>query len=601
MGRDYIAIALTSLLTLAGPTLWSTGASAEYRLDGPFTYDNLSLYRIHDGAAKVSAPLDVGTAVKQGLVKFHAGVTTGINVTADNLSDRAVFVQFGTLLEGATQDQVVGTEFILPPRSTGTPIDIFCVEKGRWEPRAGEDAANYSTTGTLLPANMARLGILAGSAHSRVAARLRQLGVWISVDDMLRNLSDSTGTPIARVMWPTSLPEALKNPALESAERRYLDALQPKGESGDTIGVVFAINGKLWSADVYSSGELFRRMWPNLLQAGITEAIAAKRAVFEAPPEVSRVNAFLSEGAAAPTIDEIALLSRGIEKRDGNSVAYYESGSGGHWLHRGYLAKDNPGAPTITLQHTVLKMLETGEVSGRRSIASTGEIGDQAFQTQLLSNIALDNENQILRSANIESYSSERSRALLEPILNRTREALVPAGITDRPRPVAQTPAEDSAIFKWFIPPLLLLVLYAAAAVYLMVRHSWRHTPLVMRNDQRGSDCQALPVVISACGQSQVIHTEIEQQDLVAIACHGSGALPEWDDADPLWFHDDGLSIVQPAPCRIRSRSPSASVVETGLTPLSPALFICATQKEENKSIVSVSREEQRNELMEAA
>jgi len=44
----------------------------------------------------------------------------------------------------------------------------------------------------------------------------------------------------------------------------------------DAIGYAFAINGKLNSADVYASRELFARMWPKLLKASAIEAMAER-------------------------------------------------------------------------------------------------------------------------------------------------------------------------------------------------------------------------------------------------------------------------------------------------------------------------------------
>ena len=56
-------------------------------------------------------------------------------------------------------------------------------------------------------------------------------------------------------------------------------ALEQAGEKDDdVVGYVFAVNGKLNSADVYPSNGLFRKMWPKLLQASVTEAIGEKNA-----------------------------------------------------------------------------------------------------------------------------------------------------------------------------------------------------------------------------------------------------------------------------------------------------------------------------------
>ncbi len=67
------------------------------------------------------------------------------------------------------------------------------------------------------------------------------------------------------------------------------NALKAKGEAGDDIvGYVFAVNGKLNSADVYPSNGLFRKMWGKLLTASAIEAIGHRNAPNVAPPDVGR-------------------------------------------------------------------------------------------------------------------------------------------------------------------------------------------------------------------------------------------------------------------------------------------------------------------------
>ena len=471
MRRAFTVTAFISLLALAGLTFGSSCASAGYRLDGPFTYENLSLYRVHGGASKAPAPLDIGSAFKQGMIQLHKSKT--LNATIDNLSDREVFVQFGTLLVGATQDQLISTELILPPRSTGIPVDVFCIEKGRWLPRLGGDVSNFSTTGALLPSSVAQLWLLASSVHSLSAGRLRQLGVWMSIDDFVRDLSGRVDPSAEQLESPTSLPMALDNPALRLVEQNYLDVLQPKGGSeADIVGVAFAINGKLQNADVYSSNDLFRQMWPSLLRTATAQAIAEKSVTFLAPPEASRASALLSESEGTPVSDPMLAQFDGFEKHYGNSVAYYESKSGSRWLHRGYLARESLAPPATTLRYTALRMLETDAIGDSGVVVTSDEHDAQTFQTRLLSNIAKDHERSILDSANNESGTSERSRMLLEPILNHTGAEFVSPRMIGQPGPVARA-SNDSEILKWLIPPLLVPAL--CGALCWLVRRSLRY------------------------------------------------------------------------------------------------------------------------------
>ena len=68
----------------------------------------------------------------------------------------------------------------------------------------------------------------------------------------------------------------------------------------DVVGYVFAVNGKLNSADLYPSNALFRKMWAKLLRASATEAIAESDMTSSAgtPPSADAVMAFLETSEA---------------------------------------------------------------------------------------------------------------------------------------------------------------------------------------------------------------------------------------------------------------------------------------------------------------
>jgi len=70
---------------------------------------------------------------------------------------------------------------------------------------------------------------------------------------------------------------ALENKKVIQAADAYIEHLSNIIESQpDAIGYAVAINGKLNSADVYASHELFARMWPKLLKASAIEAMAER-------------------------------------------------------------------------------------------------------------------------------------------------------------------------------------------------------------------------------------------------------------------------------------------------------------------------------------
>jgi hypothetical protein len=90
---------------------------------------------------------------------------------------------------------------------------------------------------------------------------LRQQEVWRRVRSVQEKLSTNVGAPVYSTASQTSLQLALENEKLKDAQAAYLNALTGAGEKADdVIGYVFAVNGKLNSAEVYPSNGLFRKM-----------------------------------------------------------------------------------------------------------------------------------------------------------------------------------------------------------------------------------------------------------------------------------------------------------------------------------------------------
>jgi hypothetical protein len=53
------------------------------------------------------------------------------------------------------------------------------------------------------------------------------------------------------------------------------------------------VNGKINSADIYPSNGLFRKMWPKLLRASVTEAIGERTAEDAPAPPTAAVSGFI--------------------------------------------------------------------------------------------------------------------------------------------------------------------------------------------------------------------------------------------------------------------------------------------------------------------
>jgi hypothetical protein len=139
----------------------------------------------------------------------------------------------------------------------------------------------------------------------------------------------------------SSLQLALENEKLKDAQATYLAALRGAAEKDDdVVGYVFAVNGKLNSAEVYPSNGLFRKMWPKLLQASVTEAIGQRNAGGEATPTTDVASAFLEEARQGRASENTLPAAVRLEMRDAEKSLYFETKrADGAWVHRSYLAK----------------------------------------------------------------------------------------------------------------------------------------------------------------------------------------------------------------------------------------------------------------------
>jgi hypothetical protein len=270
------------LLALAGMLVFQSPGNSQSALVGspPIAYDNASVQFLHGKGDNAPAPLALNEAISGGMAQVHLSPNKGVVV--DNLSDREVFIQAGDLVIGGVQDQLAGTGLVVPPRSTGTRIEVFCVERGRSDVREG-DSTSFVPGRSIVPSDIARLSIAARRTRSELTNQLSQFGVWLGVESLRARLSDRLDIAIASERSPTSLPLALENAQLDAALRPYLEALQP-GDSDDILGAAFSINGRWVATDVYSSNSLFKQMWPKLLRAHAIRSIAWGSDIYKSAP-----------------------------------------------------------------------------------------------------------------------------------------------------------------------------------------------------------------------------------------------------------------------------------------------------------------------------
>lgn len=360
------------LATAAG--LFSAGAAAAepeaYRVSGPVVHENLAIYFVHGKSANGPVPLTLQEALANGsTVVRETGSVNQLEV--ENTGDSEVFIQSGDIVKGGRQDRVLTVSLIIPPHSGAMPIASFCVEQGRWTARGREDAHHFESASAAVPSREAKIamkvpaappaatGSTPGEAPSAAArphpaylssldVSRRQQEVWKDVANIQNKLSLAVAAPVAMPESRSSLQLSLENEKLKEAQAGYVKALQPAGEAGDdVIGYVFAVNGKLNSADLYPSNGLFRKMWPKLLAANAVEAIGDKPAgASAAVPSEADVLAFLKSAEAGKAVEQPLIGSNKLETREAAGALFFETqrvpaapSANATWVHRNYLAK----------------------------------------------------------------------------------------------------------------------------------------------------------------------------------------------------------------------------------------------------------------------
>jgi ARG/rhodanese/phosphatase superfamily protein len=350
MPRTWIAfltISFFSVLSIASPL---RAADLDH-ISGPFAYRNLAIYLVHGNNSTDAVPLTIDEALLKRTAKvYETGEVNALEI--ENLGDQPVFVQSGDIIKGGRQDRALSASVWVPPRSGRVRVGAFCVEAGRWSPRGGENGRAFSSVDSVLPSREAKIAmnsVVSLGALGRTAPAYTsraQADVWRHVAKIQERLSNSLGVPVASTRSPTSLQLALESDELKKAEALYVQALQPAGERDpDVLGSVFAINGKLNSADLYPANGLFRKMWPKLINAYAAEAIGERGAAAFATPSIQTVLSFLGNAEDNVKAEKEITPDARLEIHESADVLYFETKSTSPsaafpaWIHRGYLAK----------------------------------------------------------------------------------------------------------------------------------------------------------------------------------------------------------------------------------------------------------------------
>lgn len=311
-------------------------ALTNYRISGPYSHKNLTVFLVH---GKDLLPgrtfLTLQEALAQKKVRIYE--TKDVNELAiRNFSNQDVYVQAGDIVRGGEQDRMISIDFIVPPKSGRMPIAAFCVESGRWSRRGEEQAGYFSSSENS-----------AATKEMRLAAKglASQDAVWASVSAAQEKLGKNVSETVAVTASPTSYELSVENAKVRETTAAYINALNGLlRNKPDVIGFAFAINGKVNSADVYASHALFAKLWPKLLKATATEALAEldQHQANAEPVASETINAFLADSEQPKAkAKDVTQRVRVVTREDDDNIFFetQDRREKDAWVHRNYIKK----------------------------------------------------------------------------------------------------------------------------------------------------------------------------------------------------------------------------------------------------------------------
>jgi hypothetical protein len=317
--------------------------ATEARVEGPFTHANLAIYVV--SAKGISArsylTLDEGLKTKKVVVR-EQGARRGTDqarvneLEVENVSDEWLYLQAGDVVAGGKQDRTIASDVAIPPHSGPHPIAAFCVEHGRWTPRASSGMA-FSASPAIVGSNALKRNIQEERDQGKIWAEVARQEARAAA-----TVTAGSDTPATTLSSTGTYGAIVENPRIGASRADYVKALLPRiHRSRDAVGVIVAINGEIVAADVYGSAPLFRKLARKLLESYAQEAALAGQSAAGAPG-LEAARSFLRDLPASSAEEKITdSVYRTTRRSDRTVVFEYsqsEEGAGGRvLLHRNYV------------------------------------------------------------------------------------------------------------------------------------------------------------------------------------------------------------------------------------------------------------------------
>jgi hypothetical protein len=280
-----------------------------WRLGEAVSYENLTVFPVlsaQDADTNEFATLDDALASGDAIVAEQGnylrrnrdgvadqGMSSGAQVNQlvlVNRGKRPLLLLAGEVVSGGKQDRIIGKDRLVPVGAAPLPLDVFCVEHGRWtggsdkfiaantmvHPSVREKAAveqDQSQVWAAVRAPNASAGVSGGlSGRSSTSVGMSAAAPQISTETVEVEVASSAPTQSYRKIYQSRAVQVSVEAFAGEMDRRFHRATSElKGEH--VIGVVVAYGGEVVWSDAFASSQLFDIYWPKLLRSYVVEAL----------------------------------------------------------------------------------------------------------------------------------------------------------------------------------------------------------------------------------------------------------------------------------------------------------------------------------------
>lgn len=305
IAATLILLAVVLPATNLGPSVGASAprpapAPSSWRLASPVTYQNLTIFAVvssQDADTSDFVTLDEALASGDVVVseqgdylrrsrdgRIPSGFSTGPQVNQlvlVNRGKRPLLLLAGEVVSGGKQDRIIGKDRIVPIGAAPLPLDVFCVEHGRWTGASDQFSA----------ANM----MVHPSVREEAAVEQNQSQVWAAVRGEAKRVGNAESVTVettAPQISREALSDAISSAGTQSYQRIYKSspigtsvedvaeeisrrfARSTGGLKGErVVGVVAAFGDEVAWSDIFASSALFGAYWPKLLRSYVVEAM----------------------------------------------------------------------------------------------------------------------------------------------------------------------------------------------------------------------------------------------------------------------------------------------------------------------------------------